>query len=79
VTTTTITIRHVPDDVRNELAARAARQGQSLQEYMLGEVTRLAAKPSVAELMAEVRERKRVTRRVIGRKAILADRNADRR
>ena len=29
-----ITIRDVPDEVRDELAARAARSGQSLQEYL---------------------------------------------
>ena len=30
----TITIRNVPDDVRNRLAARAAGSGRSLQEYL---------------------------------------------
>lgn len=29
-----ITIRNVPDDVRNTLAARAAAKGQSMQEYL---------------------------------------------
>jgi plasmid stability protein len=76
---TTITIRHVPEDVRNVLAARAARGGRSLQEFMLNEVIRLASKPTTEELIAEVRERKRRTARHVGRKAILADRDADRR
>jgi plasmid stability protein len=31
-----ITIRDIPDDVRDELAARAARSGKSLQEYLRG-------------------------------------------
>lgn len=53
--TTTMTIRNVPVEVRNELASRAARAGQSLQEYMLGEVVELAAKPSVTEWVATVR------------------------
>ena len=77
--TTSITIRHVPDEVRNELAARAARQGQSLQEYMLSELSRLAAKPALADLIAGVRDRKRGSGRAIGRDAILADRDSDRR
>jgi antitoxin FitA len=76
---TTMTIRHVPDEVRNELAARAARTGRSLQEFMLDEIVRLASKPSVADLVADVRERKRRSGRRIGREAILADRDADRR
>lgn len=76
---TTITIRHVPDDVRNELAARAAHQGQSLQEYLLGELTRLSSTPSVADLLVDVRDRKRRNSRAIGRDSILADRDADRR
>ncbi|WP_396654373.1 FitA-like ribbon-helix-helix domain-containing protein, partial [Microbacterium sp.] len=29
-----ITVRNVPDDVRDELASRAARSGRSLQEYL---------------------------------------------
>lgn len=76
---TTVTIRHVPDEVRNELAARAARSGRSLQEFMLDEIVRLASRPSVADLVADVRERKRRSGRGIGREAILADRDADRR
>lgn len=77
--TTTITIRHVPDDVRNVLAARAASGGRSLQEFMLNEVIRLASRPTTDELLTDVRERKRRTGRQVGRKAILADRDADRR
>jgi plasmid stability protein len=76
---TTMTIRHVPEEVRNELAARAAKTGRSLQEYMLDEIVRLASKPSVADLVADVRERKRRSGRPVGRDAILADRDADRR
>lgn len=74
---TTITVRHVPDEVRNELAARAARSGRSLQEYMLAELERLAARPPVAELLEQVRERKQGRR--LDRQQILDDRDADRR
>jgi antitoxin FitA len=34
-----ITIRNVPEEVRDELAARAARSGRSLQEYLAGLLT----------------------------------------
>jgi plasmid stability protein len=46
-----ITIRDVPDDVRDELAVRAARAGRSLQEHLRLELTELARRPSVDELL----------------------------
>jgi plasmid stability protein len=76
---TTITIRHVPEEVRNELAARAARSGRSLQEYMLTELIRLSSKPPVDDLLASIRERKRRAPHHVDRDTILADRDADRR
>jgi plasmid stability protein len=53
-----ITIRDVPDDARNELAARAARSGRSLQEYLRAELIALAERPSAEDLLARVRARK---------------------
>ena len=52
-----ITIRSVPDEVRDELAARAARTGRSLQEYLVLELTRLASKRSVDEVIDKIRGR----------------------
>ena len=40
-----ITIREVPDEARDELAARAARSGRSLQEYLRAELVELARRP----------------------------------
>ena len=51
---TTITIRNVPDQARDELAARAASSGRSLQEYLRGELIELARRPDAATLMARV-------------------------
>ncbi|GAA3754705.1 hypothetical protein GCM10022240_04690 [Microbacterium kribbense] len=51
----TITVRNVPNDVRDELAARAARSGRSLQEYLSLQLARLAATPSAAEAIARAR------------------------
>jgi antitoxin FitA len=51
----TITIRAVPDEVRDELAARAARSGRSLQEYLSAELVRLASRPSAPEALARAR------------------------
>ena len=51
-----ITIRNVPPEVRNELASRAARSGQSLQEYLRTELQKMADKPSIEEWMRRVRQ-----------------------
>lgn len=73
-----ITIRDVAEEVRDELAARAARERKSMQEYLKGELERLVARPSVDAWLERVRARKRVARRVSGRR-ILGHRDADRR
>ena len=51
-----ITIRNVSDETRNELAARAARSGRSLQEYLRAELERLASKPDPETFWADVRD-----------------------
>ena len=74
-----ITVRNVPDDVRDELAARAARAGRSLQEHLRAELVELAGKPTVDELMARVRARKEATGSRMSAARILAHRDDDRR
>jgi hypothetical protein len=54
---TPITICEVPDEVREELAARAALSGRSLEEYICSELIALAQRPSAAVWMARVRAR----------------------
>jgi antitoxin FitA len=56
---TSITVRDVPDETRNELAARAARTGRSLQEYLRSELIELARRPDPAALMERVAARVR--------------------
>ncbi len=74
-----ITIRHVPDDARDELAARAARSGRSLQEYLRAELVELARRPDPQSLLAGIRERKRHAGTRLPAERILAFRDADRR
>jgi len=74
-----ITIRNVPDEVRDELAARAARSGRSLQEYLAAQLAEMAARPDVAGAIATARARARGSARLLDPKDILADRDADRR
>ena len=52
-----ITIRNVPPETRDELAARAAASGWSLQEYLLGELIELARRPDVATWSRSVEDR----------------------
>lgn len=74
-----ITIRNVPPHVRDELAARAARSGRSLQEYLAAELAQLASRPHPADLLATARARAAATGRVLEVADILAARVADRR
>jgi plasmid stability protein len=74
-----ITIRDVPEAVRDELAARAARERKSMQEYLREELERLATRPSVHAWLEQVRERKRAAARRVSAQRILAHRDTDRR
>ena len=74
-----ITIRDVPDEVRNELAVRAARAGQSLQEYLRGVLVATADKPTVDDVIARARARVGTTGVRLDAKAILAAKDVDRR
>lgn len=74
-----ITIRDVDEDVRDELAARAARERKSMQEYLKGELERLARRPSLDTLLEAVVARKRRSGRRVSTAAILRARNADRK
>jgi antitoxin FitA len=74
-----INIRDVPERVRDELAARAALQGKSMQEFLRAELERLAARPSIDAWLQQVRKRKHATQTRVSSKQILENRNADRR
>ena len=74
-----ITIRNVPEAVRDELAQRAARSGRSLQEYLVAQLVELAERPSVDDFLARSRERARVGGADISARSIVAARDAERR
>lgn len=54
---TTIQVRDVPEETSRLLKARAAGRGQSLSEYLLGELVVLAARPTLDELTLRVQAR----------------------
>lgn len=74
-----ITIRDVSEKVRAELAARAALQGKSMQEYLRAELERLAARPSIETWLEQVRKRKRASQTRVPSSQILQSRDADRK
>jgi plasmid stability protein len=74
-----ITIRNVPDDVRDRLAARAAASGRSLQEYLVTELRDLAERRTPADVVPAARERLARSGTVVSEEDILAARDADRR
>ena len=74
-----ITIRDVPEQVRDELASRAALQGKSMQEYLRGELERIAARPSVDAWLGSVRDRKDAAATRVQASTIVSARDADRK
>lgn len=51
-----ISVRNVPQETRDALAVKAARAGQSLQEYLLARLIDLGDRVEVAEVIAEMED-----------------------
>lgn len=52
-----IQIRNVPDDVHEVYKRRAAAAGQSLQEYLLANLTEQAGRPTMQEVFDRIASR----------------------
>src|ERR1700756_2331402 len=52
-----IQIRNVPEALHRRLKSRAALEGMSLSDYLLAELRRVAARPSLAELRERLEKR----------------------
>lgn len=76
---TSITIRDVPDETRDELAARAALSGRSLQEYLRARLVELARQPDAESLVQRIHARKAATASSLSADRILSHRDEDRR
>ncbi len=74
-----INILNVPERVRDALAARAASQGKSLQEFLRAALEPLASRPSIEAWLQQVRTGKLATQTRVSARQILENRNADRR
>jgi antitoxin FitA len=73
-----ITVRDVPDEVRDELASRAALAGQSLQEYLRRSLIEQTSRPTVDQVIARSRARLRSSGNSFSVDSIVAHRDADR-
>lgn len=56
----TIQIRNVPEEVSRTFKARAAAEGQSLSDYLLRELSRIAERPTPREVLESIERRGRV-------------------
>lgn len=74
-----ITIRNVPDETTQELAAKAARTGRSLQEYLRSRLIEMAEAESVEDVLARIRARKAATGSTLSAQKILEYRDDGRR
>ena len=74
-----ITIRNVPEAVRDELASRAALRRQSMQEYLRGELERIATRPAIGTWLETVRTRKALAQSRVSPSLIVRARDADRK
>ena len=55
-----VQVRNVPDTLHRKLKARAADAGQTLSDFLLAEMERLASLPTRAQMLERIRSRKRV-------------------
>jgi hypothetical protein len=53
-----VLVRDVPSDVHAVLQRRADQRGQSLQQYLAGELSRLAEQPSLDEVLDRIGRRR---------------------
>jgi len=71
-----IQIRNVPDPLHRQLKARAALAGMSLSDYLLSELREVAARPTLDELQARLRNRPSATLSVSPADAVRAERDS---
>ena len=71
-----IQLRNVPDTLHRKLKARAALEGMSLSEYLLGEVRRAADRPSLSELRQRLAQRTPIKPSISPAQALREEREA---
>ena len=71
-----IQLRNVPDDVHRALKLRAVDEGTTLSEYLVREVTVIARRPTIDDILRRIRKRRRVTVQESSPTAVRSERDA---
>ena len=71
-----IQLRNVPDEVHRTLKARAAQAGMTLSDYLVREVTFVASRPTIEEVVDRIRARGPVRLSESSAAAVRAERDA---
>lgn len=70
-----IQLRHVPDALHRQLKARAALEGLSLSDFLIREASKIADRPTAAEIRERLSRRGRATPRVTPTDAVRYERD----
>ena len=73
--TVMIQIRNVPTQLHRQLKSRAALAGMSLSDYLLGEISEVAKRPTLDELRTRLESLPPVTLRTTPADAVRAERD----
>ena len=71
-----IQIRNVPDHIHRLLKMRAAEAGMSLSEFLVREVSLIADRPSLNEILKRIKGRGSISLSEISASAVHAEREA---
>lgn len=71
-----VQVRNVPDALHRKLKVRAADAGQTLSDYLLSELERLAARPTRHDMLARLHSREPVTLKTPAATAIREERES---
>jgi plasmid stability protein len=71
-----VQIRNMPEDLHRTLKARAAKQGQSLSDYLLAELRQIAELPTLEEMHERLQQRSRVNPDISSAQLIREERDA---
>jgi plasmid stability protein len=69
-----IQVRNVPDELHRRLKVRAAQEGKSLSDFLLGELRRIADRPGRTELLERLAQQAPVRLRPRPAEAVRAER-----
>lgn len=71
-----VQIKNVPDAVHRTLKARAAQAGMTLSDYLLKEISDVAARPTLEDLLTRLKARGPISKSFDSAVAVRAEREA---